>query len=89
MKISFIVFVAIFMFVGWYIGLFIPYSSFGDYWKKKAICKKFRCKENEFSYYLEDSFGYYIVSIRDEEYRVKFSSALACQVVYCQAVEHV
>ncbi|EOW1884955.1 hypothetical protein ACNZ61_002129 [Enterococcus hirae] len=84
-----IVFYAIFMLIGWYIGSFISYSSLEDYWKKKAICKKFQCKANEFSYYLEDSFGYYIVSICDEEYRVKFSSALDCQVVYCQAVDRV
>lgn len=53
----------------------------------KAICQKFKCSKNDFTYYLEDEDGYYIVSLRNQEYRIKFSMNKPCQIVYCQEVE--
>lgn len=53
----------------------------------KAICNKFGCKKNEFTYYLEDEDGYYIVSLKNQEYRIKFSMNNPCQIVYSQEVE--
>lgn len=53
----------------------------------KAICQKFSCEKNEFTYYAEDNDGYYIVSLKNHEYRIKFSMNKPCQVVYCQEVE--
>ncbi|EAE0901564.1 hypothetical protein Y136_03240 [Listeria monocytogenes] len=53
----------------------------------KAICQKFECQKNEFTYYMEDNDGYYIVSLSDREFRVKFSISNPCQIVYCQEVE--
>lgn len=53
----------------------------------KAICKAFECKKNDFSYFLEDDAGYFIVSVFDHEYRIKFSVNRPCQVVYCQEVQ--
>lgn len=55
----------------------------------KAICQKFNCEKNEFTYYVEDNDGYYIVSLKDHEYRIKFSLNKPCQIVYCQEVERV
>lgn len=53
----------------------------------KAICNKFNCNKNEFTYYIEDNDGYYIVSLDDREFRIKFSMNRPCQIVYCQEVE--
>ncbi|EPI01471.1 hypothetical protein D920_00507 [Enterococcus faecalis 13-SD-W-01] len=53
----------------------------------KAICKKFKCEKNEFTYYVEDNDGYYIVSLNDREFRIKFSMNKPYQIVYCQEVE--
>lgn len=55
----------------------------------KAICQKFNCRKNEFTYYVEDNDGYYIVSLQDREFRVKFSLNRPCQIVYVQEVERV
>lgn len=55
----------------------------------KSICEKFKCGKNEFTYYVEDNDGYYIVSLNDHEYRIKFSLNKPCQIVYCQEVERV
>lgn len=55
----------------------------------KAICQKFNCEKNEFTYYVEDNDGYYIVSLKDHEYRIKFSLNKPCQIVYSQEVERV
>lgn len=83
--------VAIFLFliVGYFIGSFCSLVDFKDYGKKKAICKKFQCKANEFSYFLEDSFDYYIISVHDEEFRIKFSDKKPYQIVFCQLVERI
>lgn len=53
----------------------------------KAICQKFNCEKNEFTYYIEDDDGYYIVSLNDREFRIKFSLNKPYQIVYCQEVE--
>lgn len=52
----------------------------------KAICQEFGCKKNDFTYYLEDDAGYYIVSVGNREYRIMFSMNKPCQIVYRQEV---
>ncbi|WP_349722230.1 hypothetical protein [Enterococcus avium] len=40
-------------------------------------------------YFLENDSGDCIVSLHDEEYRIKFSMSRPTQVVFCQPVERV
>ncbi len=76
--------------IGFNFGFDYSGGSFFTQWaQKRAICKKFGCKGNAFMYFLENDFGDYIVSLNDEEYRIKFSTSRPIQVVFCQPVERV
>ncbi|MGC3748164.1 hypothetical protein ACPTKN_08910 [Enterococcus faecalis] len=53
----------------------------------KEICGYFKCKKNEFvARKLEDGF---LVSLRNKEYRVKFSEGLFPKLVYAKEVQRV
>lgn len=48
----------------------------------KAIQKHFSCAKNDFTYFFENNDDFYIVSLKDKEYRIKFSLNKPCKVVY-------
>lgn len=74
--------------IGFYLGFrYEGGSFFMQQAQQRAICKKFGCKSNAFTYFLENDSGDYIVSLNDEEYRIKFSMSRPTQVVFCQPVE--
>ncbi|OTO05104.1 hypothetical protein [Enterococcus sp. 5B3_DIV0040] len=76
--------------IGFYLGFrYGGTSLFAQKDQVRAICKKFSCKSNEFTYFLENDSGDYIVSLHNEEYRVKFSLSRPTQIVFCQSVERV
>lgn len=53
--------------------------------QEKEICKKFNCKKREFAVgKFEDVF---LVSIRNKEYRVKFSEGLFPKIVLVKEVQ--
>lgn len=53
----------------------------------KEICVHFKCKKNEFvARKFEDGF---LVSLRNKEYRVKFSEGLFPKLVYAKEVQRV
>lgn len=55
--------------------------------EKKAIQKYFNCASNDFTYFYEGVDDYYIVSIKSQEYRVKFSLSRPTQIVYSVEME--
>ncbi|EHK9937315.1 hypothetical protein GHK79_04670 [Enterococcus faecium] len=55
--------------------------------QRKEICKKFKCKKREFAVRkFEDGF---LVSVRNKEYRVKFSAGLCPKIVLAKEVQRV
>lgn len=53
----------------------------------KEICIKFKCRKNEFvARKFEDGF---LVSLRNKEYRVKFSEGMFPKIVYVKEVQRV
>lgn len=53
--------------------------------QRKEICVHFKCKKNEFvARKFEDGF---LVSLRNKEYRVKFSEGLFPKLVYAKEVQ--
>ncbi|MEX1447891.1 hypothetical protein, partial [Enterococcus sp. C76] len=53
--------------------------------QEKEICKKFNCKKKEFAVRkFEDGF---LVSVRNKEYRVKFSEGLFPKIVLVREVQ--
>ncbi len=52
----------------------------------KAIQERFKCEKNDFYYFKEDFEDSYIVSVKNKEYRVKFSISNPVKIVYCEEV---
>ncbi|NSP27111.1 hypothetical protein HRE78_10665 [Enterococcus faecalis] len=79
--------------IGFCLGVYVErfvfiYSSVNDRFRQKAICKKFNCNRKDFSYFVEDEDGYYIVVFENKEFRVKFSMNQT-NIVYCKELERV
>ena len=55
--------------------------------ERKAIKNFFNCASNDFTYFYEDVDDFYIVSLKSEEYRVKFSLSRPTQIVYSVNLE--
>lgn len=55
--------------------------------ERKAIQKYFKCASNDFTYFYAGVDDYYIVSIKSQEYRVKFSLSRPTQIVYSVELE--
>ncbi|AOA04216.1 MULTISPECIES: hypothetical protein [Lactobacillales] len=55
--------------------------------ERKAIKNFFNCASNDFTYFYEDVDDFYIVSLKSEEYRVKFSLSRPTQIVYSVKLE--
>lgn len=60
--------------------------DYENYCQMKAIQEKFDCQKNDFTYFFEDNDDFYIVTVNNQEYRIKFSKKKPCKVIYCQAV---
>ncbi|MBO1102863.1 hypothetical protein [Enterococcus hirae] len=74
MMLYLIISIAIGFCLGVYVERFVfVYSSVNDRFRQKAMCKKFKCNRKDFSYFVEDEDGYYIVVFENKEFRVKFS----------------
>ena len=55
--------------------------------QNKLICEKFNCQRNEFAIHrFEDG---YLVTVKNKEYKIKFSSGRASQIVYAKAMVRV
>lgn len=76
--------------IGVLFGYHLAYfPKIGEWQQRQAIQKHFQVKGNEYTYYAEDEDSY-IVSLYNQEYRVKFSLNNPIQVVYAvEVVEEV
>ncbi|MFS7238687.1 hypothetical protein [Carnobacterium divergens] len=60
--------------------------NYESHCQMKAIQEEFNCQKNEFTYFFEDNDDFYIVTVNNQEYRIKFSKKKPCKVIYSQQV---
>ncbi|OTN83972.1 hypothetical protein A5819_003522 [Enterococcus sp. 7E2_DIV0204] len=82
-------FYAIALALGVVVGL-VSYPNIASIFKfqergqERAICKKFDCKKNEFTYFYSENDDFFIATVNGKEYHIKFSQKKPTQVIYSE-----
>ncbi|MGM0208464.1 hypothetical protein IGI96_002984 [Enterococcus sp. DIV0421] len=66
--------------------LLLKDERFVEKQRDQAIEKKYGCKRNEFTYFFEGKDDFYILTLGNQEKRIKFSKNRPFQIIYDEAV---
>ncbi|BBM16245.1 Fe-S-cluster-containing hydrogenase components 1 (plasmid) [Enterococcus mundtii] len=64
----------------------LPVFMFEEWLKDRAIQQYFQCKKNEYTYFEEGKDDFYILTLNNQERRIKFSTKRPYTIVYDREV---
>lgn len=64
-------------------------ETINTHYQNKAIQKHFSCQPNEYTFFFEENDDFYILTFKNEERRIKFSTKKPYNIVYDQVLDYV
>jgi hypothetical protein len=55
--------------------------------QEKALCEHFNCNKNDFSYFWSQYDDFFVATVKNKEYHVKFSQNQPIKVIFAQELE--